>query len=98
MSKSSKINFVCPICEREIPKELIEKHHIIPKSKGGKETEQVCVNCGDMIHKLIPLKYLRTTYNSIETVKNHPEIQKWAAWAKKRPHFSVCMANKKRKR
>ena len=97
-SQQTPTDLVCPICERETPEALIEKHHTTPKSKGGKKTERVCINCGDMIHKLIPLNELKKTYNSIEALKEHPEIQKWVAWAKKRPqNFSVCMARKKRR-
>jgi transcription elongation factor Elf1 len=92
-------NFFCPICGRETPTEFIEKHHLIPKSKKGRETVDVCCNCGDMIHKIIDLKSMQTVFNTIEAIKSHPDIQKWAKWISKKPNdFSVCMAQKKRRR
>jgi len=88
----------CPICRREVPEGCWEKHHLIPKSKGGKETITVCINCGDQIHKLLSLKELKTTYNTSETICSHPDIQKWIAWIQKKPNdFSVCMKRKKRR-
>ena len=96
---NSQPNFVCPICKRITPDYCIEKHHKIPKSKGGKETENVCCNCGDMVHKLISLKEMETTYNTIEAILSHPGIKEWVKWISKKPNdFSVCMRSKKRRR
>lgn len=97
MEKYQKTNFICPICGREVPEGLIEKHHVIPKCKKGKDTIKLCVNCGDMIHKLIPISELKNEYNSIDKLKSHPCIEKWVSWIGKRNDFSVCMARKKRK-
>jgi len=91
--------FYCPICERLTPTNYIEKHHLVPKSKKGKETEQVCINCGDMVHKLFTNKELEKEYNSIEKIKAHPEIQKWIRWIRRKPNdFSICMKSKKNRR
>ena len=35
-----KTPVICPLCEREIPKQHIEAHHLVPKSKGGEVTAQ----------------------------------------------------------
>lgn len=89
----------CPICERDTPQEYVEKHHTVPKSKKGKETEQVCCNCGDMIHQLIPLNELKKKYNTIALLKSHSGIQQWIKWISKKPNdFSVCMKLKKRRK
>ena len=99
MAKSQQLsNLCCPICERETPEEYLEKHHIIPKSKGGKETIIVCVDCGDMIHKLIPLNDLKKTYNTVPALKSHPSIIKWVKWVNNHSQFSICMSRKKRKK
>jgi len=37
---------ICPLCTREIPESEMESHHLIPKSKGGRDTEylhRICV-------------------------------------------------------
>jgi hypothetical protein len=88
----------CPICQRIVPEDKWEKHHLIPKCKKGKDTILVCVSCGDMIHKLIPLNELKKDYNTLEKLREHPDIKKWVGWIQKKPYdFSVCMKGKKKK-
>jgi 5-methylcytosine-specific restriction endonuclease McrA len=90
--------FVCPICGRNIPEQYIEKHHLVPKSKKGTNTVDVCCNCGDMLHKVISIKEMQKEYNTVEALKSHPDVQKWSKWVSKKPtDFSVCMARKKRR-
>lgn len=97
--KYQQENFICPICERIVPDEFIEKHHLVPKARKGRQTAQVCCNCGDMIHKVISNKNLEKQYNTIAKISKHPEIKKWIKWISKRPNkFSVCMSHKKRKK
>ena len=42
----------CKICKKE--SEVLEKHHIIPKSRGGKDTKDnlisICVECHEKAH------------------------------------------------
>jgi hypothetical protein len=86
----------CPICSRDVPEGCWEKHHLIPKCKKGKDTVLVCVSCGDMVHKVISLKELKTTYNTIEKIQQHSGIQNWVKWVQKKPNdFSICMKGKK---
>lgn len=91
-------DFYCPVCKRLTPPNLIEKHHLIPKSKKGKETASVCVSCGDMLHKIFSLKEMRDNYNTIDKILEHEDIIKWVKWISKKPNdFSICMKSKKGK-
>lgn len=89
----------CPICGREVPgKKYLERHHLTPAAKGGKDTEPVCIDCGDQIHELFTNNELRDSYNTIEKLKGHPDIQKWIQWIRKKPEtFGVCMKKKKKR-
>ena len=90
--------FSCPICGRETPQQFQEKHHLVPKCKKGREVVVVCINCGDQIHKLFDIRELKKELNTIEEIKNHPDIQKWVKWISKRTgDFRVSMASKKRR-
>jgi len=92
-------DIVCPVCKRNTPYKFQEKHHLVPKSKKGKDTVLVCINCGDMLHKLISNKEMKTMYNTVEVINSHPDVIKWAKWVSKKPDsFRVTMANKKRRR
>lgn len=37
----------CIFCNRETPEQYLEKHHLTPKCKKGKDTIAVCCDCGD---------------------------------------------------
>lgn len=91
-------DITCPICSRNVPVAYQEQHHLIPKSKKGKETVIVCINCGDMIHKLFTNKELSKKYNTIHSITEHEAIKTWVKWINRKPEdFSVCMKAKKTK-
>ncbi len=83
----------CELCNRE--KELTF-HHLIPKKnhkiKYIREKYsflninsygiKICRDCHKMIHKLIPHKLLALDYNTMEKLKNHPELKKFIEWVK----------------
>jgi len=91
---------ICAICSRPLGrKETSSKHHLIPKSKGGKHTETITIHniCHQKIHKTITEKELKNEFYSVEKLLMHPEIQKFIKWvAKKDPDF--FQSNKRMKR
>ena len=81
---------VCPICKRELGDKNISKHHLIPKSKGGKHTETVDVHniCHQKIHSVFTEKELKAHFNTVEKLNAHQEMKKFIKWvAKKDPAF-----------
>ena len=91
----------CPICEREMWKDhFVDKHHFVPKCRGGRETEWVHKVCHRKIHSVFTEKELEKKYNNAESVREHPEIQKFIKWvSKKDPDFydSTVTHNRKRR-
>jgi hypothetical protein len=79
----------CPICEREMWKgPSIDRHHFMPKCKGGRETEYVHKICHRKIHSLFTEAELAKEYYDPEKVIAHPEMQKFIVWVrKKEPDF-----------
>jgi 5-methylcytosine-specific restriction enzyme A len=77
---------ICSLCE-VAPAE--SKHHLIPKSRGGKDTEGLCNECHDQIHAVLTNKELMLQFNDIESLKRFEEISKWVAWRKKHPNIKV---------
>ncbi len=80
---------ICPICDREMWKGLsIDRHHFLPKCKGGKETEWTHKVCHRKIHSFFTNSQLEKDYNNPELVRSHPEIQKFIKWvSNKEPNF-----------
>ena len=90
-------NPVCDLCKRDV--EVLTRHHLTPKSKGGAKGEviKVCLSCKDMIHRLIPNKELDKKYNTAEKLLANPKIKKYVKWIKKQKKERVTIALKKRK-
>jgi len=60
-------------------------HHMVPKSKGGKETVATCETCESFIHKTWTHNELRDTFNSVETILSNENFQKFLKWRRKQP-------------
>jgi hypothetical protein len=86
----------CNLCGRFTNEDNREKHHLIPRAKGGKSTEYVCVDCGNQIHKLFTNNELKKDFNTIEKLKANDKVQTWIRWVQKKHDFGVCMKAKKR--
>ena len=87
---------LCQICGRETPEDFQEKHHLIPRSKKGKETIIVCCDCGNQLHLLFTIKQMEYTYNTLEEILANEKVQSWVKWIRKKKDFgTVCMKVKK---
>ena len=75
----------CILCKREIPKNQMEAHHLIPKSKGGEHTEYLHSICHRQIHALFTETELAVHFNTPEALIADPEIAKFIAWVKTKP-------------
>lgn len=91
----------CPICDRDMWKgPSIDKHHFIPKCKGGKDSEYVHRVCHRKIHSVFTEKELAKEYNDPAKVCSHPEMVKFIEFIrKKEPDYydRSDMHNRKRK-
>lgn len=96
----------CPICEREmIDGPSIGRHHLMPKTFGGKETIEMHRICHRKIHSLLTDRELQHIYHTVQTLLQHEGIQKFVKWvSKKDPEFydvskdTQRIRNRKRKR
>ena len=81
---------ICPICERELGTQNISKHHLIPKSKGGKDGATIMIHniCHQKIHSLFTEKELSINYDTVEKLRASEEMEKFIKWvAKKDPSY-----------
>ncbi len=76
---------LCPLCERMIPVGDEDAHHLVPKSKGGKQTVLLHKVCHDQIHAVFTNAQLAKSFSTIEAILENPEIQKFVAWVKNKP-------------
>lgn len=77
---------ICPLCGRDIPQSQRDEHHLVPRSKKGKETQTLHRACHRQIHMLFTENELASVYNSPEALLEHPDIQKFVAWIATKPN------------
>lgn len=85
----------CLLCGRILEKP-VDKHHTVPKSRGGRETVYLHKICHSKIHSVINEAELKKIYNSIDKLKKHPEINKFINWISSKP-TSFYKRTKKKK-
>ena len=59
------------------------KHHIIPRAVGGKETIPTCEVCESYIHRTWSHRELRDTYNNVEVILADEGFKRFLKWRKK---------------
>ena len=93
---------LCPLCDRPIPPDVPQSlHHLIPKLKGGKGGPVVLMHhvCHREVHATLTESELARAYNTVEALRSHPRLVKFAAWiAKRPPGFSSKVPGSRRKR
>ncbi|WP_082366891.1 HNH endonuclease [Ensifer adhaerens] len=76
---------ICPLCGRLIPEDQADEHHLVPKSRGGRETQTLHRICHRQIHALFSEAELETVYPTVEALLEEPAIHKFVAWVSKKP-------------
>ncbi len=87
----------CPLCRR--PNYHPTDHHLVPKSRGGKETETLCRDCHKAIHATFSNKELETTYNTVEALMAHEEFARMVRFiAKQDGRVKIVRTNRRQRR
>jgi hypothetical protein len=77
----------CPICQRPFGAKT-EEHHLIPKTRKGKELVTLHPVCHRKLHSAITEKEMEKYYHTIPRLLEHTEVQKFIVWVKnKEPDF-----------
>jgi len=75
----------CPLCERPIPKSQRDSHHLVPRVKGGRDTEYLHRICHRQIHALFSESELAKKYNTVDSLLENDEVKKFVRWVRGRP-------------
>ncbi len=78
---------ICELCGRMILPEKGTKHHLVPKSEGGRYWDYIHLHeiCHKQIHALFNEKQLANNYNTISKLKEHKDIIRFIKWVSKKP-------------
>ena len=75
---------------------MVQWHHAVPKSRGGRDTVPVHPICHRIIHATLSNKELERGYFTADALKAHPEIAKFIRWVSgKSPDFHARTRSRK---
>ena len=81
----NKVVGQCPICDRDMWEgNSIDKHHMVPKCRGGKQTEYLHKVCHRKIHSIWSEKELEKEFNDPVIIREHEEMIKFIKFIKKK--------------
>lgn len=72
----------CPLCERIVFR--TSAHHLLPRSRGGRITVDICLDCHEMIHALFPNRQLAQQLSSVDELRANPEFARFLKWVRQR--------------
>jgi hypothetical protein len=87
LSNSIEKTMQCELCDREMA--ALTAHHLIPKQNTKRKKEDpgptidICSACHRQIHSLFDNKRLAQELNSLDKLKNDPQLQRFISWVKK---------------
>lgn len=90
----------CELCERQMDKLTV--HHLIPRQKTKRKkvepglTINICSACHKQIHTLFDNTRLAVDLNSIQRLKNEPQMHKFLSWVKKQDPNRRVKVDRKR--
>ena len=87
---------ICELCERDVNRLTV--HHLIPRDEDGHHGPKanICPACHKQIHTLFDNKRLARELNSLDRLKDEPEMRKFLGWIKKQdPNKQVRVHRKK---
>ncbi|HAA58485.1 MAG TPA: hypothetical protein DCE42_27225 [Myxococcales bacterium] len=90
----------CPVCFREmIEGRSVNKHHLIPKTFGGREVIWIHTVCHSKIHATFTERELLHTYHTPERIREHEQMRKFIKWVQKKdPEFTTRHRTSRRKK
>jgi hypothetical protein len=76
----------CPLCGRPLVAGVsVNEHHLVPRSRKGRETVRLHRVCHAAIHAALSEKELERHYHTIDRLREHPELRRFIAWVQTKP-------------
>ncbi|HJQ18653.1 MAG TPA: HNH endonuclease [Allosphingosinicella sp.] len=92
---AAAVSEACFLCGRPLGSRT-EWHHVLPKSRGGRETAPVHPICHRAIHAALSNTELARAYVSADALRAHPEIARFLSWVRgKEPDFHAPTRGRK---
>ncbi len=86
----------CALCEREV--RHITRHHLIPRSQGGREVVDLCQPCHKTLHSFFSNRTLHAELHTLHALRQQPDIARYLNWIRTQPDRSIRVARRKDQR
>ncbi len=96
MPESHPPTYRCALCEREVRQ--VSKHHIVPKSEGGRDTIDLCAACHKTLHSFFTNETLANELNTLEALRQDPDVARYLAWVRKQRDSRITVRGKRERR
>ncbi len=88
--------YTCALCEREVRQ--VSKHHIVPKSEGGRDTVGLCAACHKTLHSFFTNETLANELNTLDALRQDPDVARYLAWVQKQRDSRIVVRSKRERR
>ncbi len=76
----------CPLCGRAmVAGPSVNRHHWVPRSRGGRVAEPIHTICHRKIHALFDERTLAASYDTADKLRDHPEVARFLIWVANKP-------------
>ena len=76
----------CPLCGRKlVGGSSVNRHHLVPRSRNGRDTVALHRICHAAIHATLSENELERQYNTIERLREHPQLRRFIVWVRRKP-------------
>jgi hypothetical protein len=83
----------CILCLRDTA--VLTDHHLVPKSRGGRELISICPECHKQLHAIHDNKELEAL-DTVEAILADEQFVRFLRWVRKRPVGAVSRAQRTR--
>jgi hypothetical protein len=63
----------------------VNRHHLVPRSRKGREALALHRICHAAVHAALSEKELERRYNTVESLRLHPQLSRFIAWVRRKP-------------
>jgi DNA-directed RNA polymerase subunit RPC12/RpoP len=86
----------CALCERQVRQ--VSKHHIVPKSEGGRDTVDLCAACHKTLHSFFTNETLAAHLNTLEALRQDQDIARYLRWVRKQRDSRIPVRARRHRR
>jgi hypothetical protein len=63
----------------------VDRHHLVPKTEGGREAVLMHRICHRKIHSVLDERAVATSYADLEALRAQPDIAAFIRWVRRKP-------------